>query len=106
MRKVKVLSLPETIQEKIDVLIWTGFQKFSRGGGGGVRRSQPRSDFFLDPRLQVISCQGLFCFDTNTIVIITVDFTKLLPKYCKFRSKVRKFVAKFKVHIENHKPVF
>ena len=36
---------------------------------------------------------------------ITVDFTKLLPKYSKFRSKVRKFVAKFKVHIENHKPV-
>ena len=36
---------------------------------------------------------------------LTVDFTKLLPKYSKFRFKVRKFVAKFKVHIENHKPV-
>ena len=37
----------------------------------------------------------------NLNINITVDFTKLLPKYSKFRSKVRKFVAKFKVHIEN-----
>ena len=31
---------------------------------------------------------------------LTVDFTKLLPKYSI------KFVAKFKVHIEIHKQVF
>ena len=38
-----------------------------------------------------ICITGEVCF-----VIVTVDFTKLLPKYSKFRSKVRKFVAKFK----------
>ena len=36
----------------------------------------------------------------------TVDFTKLLPKYSKFRPKVGKSIVKFKVYIENHKPVF
>ena len=43
--------------------------------------------------------------ESTDLDLNTVDFTKLLPKYSKFRSKVRKFVAKFKVHIENHKPV-
>ena len=47
------------------ILMWTGFQKFSGGGRGGVRRSQPRSDFFLDPRLResvVYKGQFEYCF--------------------------------------------
>ena len=48
-----------------------------------------------------LSCCGATIFDSFKYCIkhtssITVDFTKLLPKYSKFCYKVRKFVAKFK----------